>query len=140
MNARLLKEIVPKIQYKENWGFSVFSSGGDYNRYVFRVVVQAPDSRDMRKPDGYFRAPYSEFDFGGFNTNPDVGYVNRDPFWFHTFGVDPYPMDERGAWRWILEKILLVERHESMEEFKVDGVAVFYPDHEKDPYSIPGDV
>lgn len=139
-NARLLKELIPKIVYKNNWGFSVFSSGDNHNRYVFRIVVQAPDSREMRKPDGFFQAPYIEFNYRDSITNSHVSLLDRDPFWFHTFLIEPYPMDERGLWRWVLEKIVLVETHEAMEAFKVDGVVVFYPDHENNPYRIPGDV
>lgn len=136
-NARILKELIPKIKYKDNWGFSVFSSGGNLNRYVFRIIVQAPDSRKTQEPDQYFRAPYVSTSTTIINTT--VGSWHQDPFWLHPFPVEPYPMDERALWRWIFEKILLVEKHEAMEGFKIDDVAVFFPDH-SDPYRVPGDL
>lgn len=56
----------------------------------------------------------------------------------HLMPVIPAAYDEETWTRWVLDQILLVERHEALEFFKVDGEAPFFPEHGpgRDPYTV----
>jgi hypothetical protein len=47
----------------------------------------------------------------------------------HYMPVPPATYDEWSWKRWLFDQILLVERHEAMEFFKIDGYAPYFPDH-----------
>ena len=53
-------------------------------------------------------------------------------FWIHDFEVPARTLDDEHWQRWIFECIMLAERHESMEAFRVAGHRVFYPAHAVD--------
>lgn len=56
----------------------------------------------------------------------------------HWMAVPPTAYD-RDTWiRWVLDQILLVEQHEALEFFKVDGELVYAPAHGpmRNPYTI----
>lgn len=98
-----LLAIVDKVAYRD-WAFNV----AVYEREVggegltLRIRFPAPDTRD---PGG-----------------PVI-------FWIHDFEVPARTFD-RIAWtRWVLDCIVLVHTHEAMEEFRVDGVQEFFPQH-----------
>jgi hypothetical protein len=52
----------------------------------------------------------------------------------HTFPVPIY--DHGDAWRrrWLLDRVLDVERHEACEFFELDGKHPFYPEHGPDVF------
>ena len=54
----------------------------------------------------------------------------------HPIPVPPRSHDKHNWSRWVLEQILLVQRHEAMESFVVDGERPFPPGHGggHDPY------
>jgi hypothetical protein len=56
----------------------------------------------------------------------------------HYWPVIPAAYDRRSWQRWLFEQILLVERHEAMEFFAVDGVKPYAPSHGpgNDPYMV----
>lgn len=56
----------------------------------------------------------------------------------HWFNVPAVSWDGETWERWLLDRILEVERHEAMEFYCVDGAAPFFPAHGpgKDPYEI----
>jgi hypothetical protein len=56
----------------------------------------------------------------------------------HLMPVFPAAFNERAWMRWILEQILLVERHEALEFFKIDGESPYFPAHGPgdDPYTV----
>ena len=56
----------------------------------------------------------------------------------HLLPVPPAAYDERSWRRWLFEQFLLVERHEAMEFFKIDGVRPYAPHHGpgNDPYIV----
>lgn len=56
----------------------------------------------------------------------------------HYFAVPPATYNIDSWRRWLFEQILLVERHEAMEFFEIDGVKPFAPNHGpgEDPYRI----
>jgi hypothetical protein len=56
----------------------------------------------------------------------------------HYFPVPPAAYDRRSWQRWLLEQLLLVERHECCEFFQVDGERPYAPHHGpgNDPYII----
>lgn len=56
----------------------------------------------------------------------------------HYFPVPPAAFNERSWKRWLFDQILLVERHEAMEFFEINGVKSYAPNHGpgNDPYMI----
>jgi hypothetical protein len=58
----------------------------------------------------------------------------------HYLPVPPASHNERCWARWVLEQILLVQRHEAMEAFTVAGERLFPPGHGggEDPYYTIG--
>jgi len=63
--------------------------------------------------------------------NPDKPYTVT-----HPMSVPPASHNELNWARWVLEMILLVQRHEAMEAFVVNGKRLFPPGHGggQDPY------
>lgn len=57
----------------------------------------------------------------------------------HMFEIpaDGFTSDREAA-RWVLERLLLAEQHETCEFFTVDGVAPFFPHHQDEgsPYEL----
>ncbi len=56
----------------------------------------------------------------------------------HYMPVPPAAYDRRSWQRWLLDQILLVERHEACEFFQVDGTRPYAPHHGpgNDPYIV----
>ena len=56
----------------------------------------------------------------------------------HIMPVPPATWDRRTWERWVLDQILLVERHEAMEFYRVGSRTPFFPSHGagSDPYEI----
>lgn len=56
----------------------------------------------------------------------------------HYMPVPPAAYDERSWRNWLFEQLLLVERHECMEFFELDGEKPFAPSHGfgQDPYIV----
>lgn len=56
----------------------------------------------------------------------------------HLFPVPPASYDRRSWQRWLFDQFVLVETHEAMEFFQVDGVRPYAPSHGpgNDPYMV----
>jgi hypothetical protein len=56
----------------------------------------------------------------------------------HSMPVPPAAFDRRSWQRWLLDQVLLVERHEACEFFQIDGKRPYAPLHQpgSDPYMI----
>lgn len=56
----------------------------------------------------------------------------------HYFPVPPAAYDRRSWQRWLFEQVLLVERHEAMEFFRIGGDRPYAPHHGpgNDPYIV----
>lgn len=60
----------------------------------------------------------------------DSDAAPREPYRVHHYmPVPPAAYDERSWRRWLFEQCLLVERHEAMEFFRIDGGRPFAPHH-----------
>jgi len=127
-----LQETVSRLTYKPGWQFWLYSgctsgSGGS-------TVTGFPASA-ANTVTGYaiLRAPVflvirvrTEDSGGG-------GQIMFD----HTFAVPPE--DVAVPWpRWLLDRVLDVERHEAMEFFAIGDARPFYPEHgpDADLYSV----
>jgi hypothetical protein len=71
-------------------------------------------------------------------TGPDSYHPHRMISVNHYFPVPPAAYDERSWRRWLFEQVLLVERHEAMEWFRIKGERPYAPSHGpgNDPYLI----
>lgn len=109
--AGVLADLVERVAYKPGWSFQLqeISRGQGCEGLTLMIGATVRDS------------------FG----DGDVAVLHLMPV--------PGAAYDEGAWRrWILEQVLLVERHEALEFFRVDGDQPFFPNHDagKDPYAI----
>lgn len=97
-------ELIVKGTTYQDWAINL----GYYEREVggegltLRIRFQAPDHSD---PDG------------------------AAVFLIHDFEVLARVLDDESWQRWVFDCIMLALRHEAMEDFRVDGERVFFPEH-----------
>lgn len=109
----LLEDLVSRITYKEGWHFRFepnFDRGQDSRGPTVVIRIDVPNSY----------ASEQRFVVNHYMIVPDASYNVR-------------------SWRrWLFEQVLLVERHEAMEFFKIDESRPFAPNHGpgNDPYFI----
>lgn len=109
-NCALLQRFLDGFRYFEGWSFTIKAEGGSYVALVIHL-----DTVDSRYP-------------------PSAGMTVRILV-DHYFQVPWFTMSRKQLERWVLDNIMLVHRHEAMENFKVYDpmqmceVAPFYPEH-----------
>lgn len=111
---RELADLVQKMTYRPGWKF--------YLEYIERG--QGSEGLTLK----ILSCGYDTY-------NPDRGETYR--VW-HYMPVPPAAFDRRAWQRWLLEQLLLVERHEACEFFQINGERLFAPNHGpgRDPYVI----
>lgn len=107
-----LDELVEQLCYKQGWEFSLQHEerGQGCCGLTLAITITVPDSYDLRH-------------------NITVRH----------YMIVPAAAYNRQSWqRWLLEQILLVERHEACEFFIVNGVRPYAPHHGPghDPYTV----
>ena len=107
-----LATLVAHLKYKNDWWFTLepVDRGQGSVGLTLCILIATPDSYDE---DHKRRV-------------------------MHYMPVPPAAYDIRSWRRWLLEQILLVERHEACEFFRVDGERPYAPSHGpgNDPYII----
>lgn len=112
-DPEILKSLVSRLKYKEGWKFWLSENldrgqGSEGLTLVIHLTV----------PDSYH--PEEKFNVVHYMIVPAAAY------------------NERSWCRWLLDQILLVERHEACEFFQIDGHRPYAPNHGpgNDPYTI----
>lgn len=111
----ILRSLISRLTYMQGWEF-VLREGMDRGQGskgdTLVIYVTVLDSTDPEREDVIQVA--------------------------HYFPVPPAAYNERSWRRWLFEQVLLVERHEAMEFFQVDGKPVYPPQHSPgyDPYQL----
>jgi hypothetical protein len=108
-----LRVIVDELSYKPGWRFALdenFNRGQDCVGLTLSIYINPPDAY---RPDE--RRPVR-----------------------HIIPVPPAAFDYQSWRRWMLEQILLVERHEACEFFAIGDEHPFAPNHGegRDPYVV----
>lgn len=110
----LLDALVAKLSYRPGWEFDLThrDRGQGSEGLTLRIITVGYDSY-----------------------HPDRGQTYRVA---HYMPVPPAAYDERSWRRWLLEQLLLVERHECMEFFKIGAKRPYAPHHGpgNDPYIV----
>jgi hypothetical protein len=108
----ILDEMVKSIAYKHGWRFRLEHVQRDEDSGGLTLVIT------IHTPDSYH--PESKRSV------------------VHYFPVIPATYGEPSWRRWLFEQILLVETHEAMEFYMIDGFRPFAPNHSPghSPYSI----
>jgi len=109
-SADILADVVSKVKYKPGWCFSLNQTdrGQGCQGLTLHIAAEVPNSMG----------------------NGTVGIL-------HLMPVLPAAYN-RTAWEdWVFEQIQMVEYHEAMEFFQVDGVAPYFSDHGpgRNPYA-----
>lgn len=108
----ILKKLVEGLEYKEGWSFDVsFTDRGQGSRGLtlnVRIEVQ-----DTYHPEEKIHV-------------------------WHYMIVPAAAYNEQSWKRWLLDQILLIERHETCEFFQIDGDRPYAPHHGfgQDPYIV----
>lgn len=109
--ADVLADLVTRLSYKPDWTFDLVecSRGQGCEGLTLQIGATVTDS------------------FG-------VGQTEV----LHLMPVPPAAYDAETWQRWVLDQILLVERHEALEFFRIDGEQAYFPEHGpgRDPYAI----
>lgn len=96
---------------------------------------------DTRYNDWSFTLAFYEREVGGEGLTLRIRFQAEDncpqdkdsppPVFFliHDFEVPARVLDTYSWQRWVFDCIMLVHRHEAMEQFVVDGSQVFFPEH-----------
>lgn len=108
-----LRDLVARASYKAGWRLRFdpdFDRGQDSRGPTLIITIDVPDSY----------APEKSFLVNHLMIVPDASY------------------NERSWRRWLFEQILLVEKHEAMEFFKIDDARPYAPNHGpgNDPYYV----
>lgn len=110
-SAEVLAKLVKRISYKQGWSLELqeISRGQGCEGLTLCVSAEVVDT--------FSGAP--------------IGV-------YHLMPVPPAAYDEETWQQWVLDQILLVERHETLEFFKVDGERPYFPEHGpgRDPYAV----
>lgn len=111
-STAILAALIPRITYKPGWTFELaeIDRGQGCQGLTLMIGATLIDSSDP------------------VNT---VGVL-------HLMPVIPAAYDEDSWIGWVLEQIQLVEQHETLEFFQVDGEAPFFPGHApgRNPYGV----
>lgn len=91
---------------------------------------------DMTYKDWAFTLDFYEREVGGEGLTLRIRFPAEDHttpgvvvFLIHDFEVPARMLDAPSWQRWVFDCIMLAERHESMELFRVHGHPVFFPEH-----------
>lgn len=113
--AEVLADLVSRVEYKPGWTFKLeeVSRGQGCEGLTLMIAATVTNS---------FAAGLEEAPIGVLHLMPVPGAAYDEATWR----------------RWIFDQILLVEKHEALEFFRVDGDQPFFPNHDpgKDPYAI----
>lgn len=108
----LLERLIGELGYRAGWSFSLedIDRGQGSEGLTFIAIGMYPDSYH---PDRTIRVA-------------------------HYFPVPPAAYNEQSWRRWLLDRILEIERHEACEFFKLDGERPYAPHHGpgNDPYIV----
>jgi hypothetical protein len=109
----ILADLIGRLTYREGWEFVRRPDLDRGQGSVGTTVVIYVDAPNSAHPETVIRVA-------------------------HYMLVPPASYDERSWRRWLFDQIGLVERHERMEFFQMDGKAVYPPAHGpgNDPYLV----
>src|SRR3954453_10654345 len=110
----ILKELVAKLSYRPGWRFSLENKdrGQGSSGLTFIVRSLGYDSYHPERGETY-------------------GVL-------HYFPVPPDAYDERSWRRWLLNRLIEIETHETCDFFQIDGERPYAPHHGpgNDPYIV----
>lgn len=111
-DPEILETLVSKLKYKPGWSFDLEDLDRGQGSAGLTLSIH------IREPDSY---------------NP-TQWINV----VHYMLVPPAAFNEASWRRWLLEQILLVERHEACEFFQMGSERPYAPNHApgNDPYII----
>jgi hypothetical protein len=111
-SAAILADIVANLTYKPGWSFTLteIDRGQGCGGLTLLIAATVPNSLKPNEPVGIL----------------------------HLMPVIPAAYNRQAWTQWVLDQILLVEKHEAMEFMRINGDQPFFPAHAPgdDPYAI----
>ena len=121
-NAMKIRRIIETLVYKKGWDFALT----DDVPTKFSISLETEDS--LKRWPTTSDADRHELPYE--YTRDLYIMPSSEPFWVrHVFDIPPYDLSVEELERYILDRIMDIDRHEAMEAFKINGVAPFFPDH-----------
>jgi hypothetical protein len=110
---RILRDLVQATRYREGWEFALTDIDRGQGSSGLTLVITTLGANSYHPEQTDYR-------------------VN------HYMPVPPAAYDERSWRRWLFDQLLLVERHEAMEYFRVGDDRPYAPSHGfgQDPYIV----
>lgn len=110
----ILSELVAQLSYRPGWDFELKNIDRGQGSHGLTLIITSLGYNSYHPEDG------------------ETYRVN------HFMPVPPAAYDRRSWQRWLLNQLLLVERHECCEFFQIDGERPYAPHHGpgNDPYII----
>ncbi len=111
-DPKVLASLVEQLEYKAGWRFSLEDINRGQGSEGLTLIIHLT-TKDSYNPDTTFQV---------------VHYM-----------IVPSASYNEASWkRWLFDQILLVERHEACEYFKIDGHRPYAPHHGPgfDPYQV----
>jgi hypothetical protein len=110
-STQVLADIVANLSYKDGWSFKLSEVDRGQGCQGLTLMISA-EVRDSCGPGM-------------------VGFL-------HLMPVPPAAYNRQAWLGWVLDQILLVEKHEALEFFRVNGEQAFFPSHAPgdDPYAV----
>ena len=111
----LLEALVAEVSYKPGWTFELWDGERHGEHYIGSSGLTLSIRAQVEN-----------------SVSGDTTGVH------HIMPIPPATWDRRTWERWVLDQILLVERHEAMEFYRVGSRTPFFPSHGagSDPYEI----
>jgi hypothetical protein len=110
--VEILQRLVPRVSYKPGWSFELHEIDRGQGCGGLTLCIGA--------------------------TVPNSVSPGEDTKILHLMPVLPAAYDEESWMLWIFEQIEMVEHHEAMEFFRVDGEAPYFSEHApgRNPYAL----
>lgn len=108
-----------------------------WQRAPYPIALQKIVEESFYEPEWSFTLAVYEREVGGEGLTLRIRFPapdNCDPagtivFLIHDFEVPARTLDDESWAKWVFDCIMLAERHEAMEKFRVAGKQVFFPAH-----------
>lgn len=123
-----LQDLVGQLGYKPGWSFRLVP-GASFGSSCVQQEISVPGTGAVTTGNAGYAVLVPPLSLVVCVITEDSGGAGQISI-EHRFAVPPPELVARPPWRrWLLDRILDVERHEACEFFAIGGERPFYPEH-----------